>query len=58
MELDQSFWPSLNLSITPIQLETFLEADTNFHIVTGGLDQISEFRQILIQCISGGGEHC
>ena len=58
LELDQSFWPSLNLSITPIQLETFLEADTNFHIVTGGLDQISEFRQILIQCISGGGEHC
>jgi len=52
LELDQSYWPPFDKVITPPQLEKFLTDEGNEHIVRGGLEQISEFRQLLIKCIS------
>ena len=52
LELDQSYWPPFDKVITPPQLEKFLTDEDNEHIVRGGLEQISEFRQLLIKCIS------
>ena len=52
LELDQSYWPPFDKVITPPQLEKFLTDEDNEHIVRGGLEQISEFRQLLIRCIS------
>ena len=56
LELDQSYWPAFEQAVTTTHLEIFLTNEQNQEVVMGGLDQISEFRQILIKCISGGGE--
>jgi len=53
LEMDQSYWPPLGRAVTFIQLEMFLTREQNQDVVRGGLEQISDFRQILIKCISG-----
>jgi len=54
LELDQSYWPTVEQAVTLAQLEMFMTKEQNQVVVRGGLDQISDFRQILIRCISGG----
>ena len=54
LELDQSYWPTLDRLVTLSHLKLFMTAEQNQAVVKGGLDQISDFRQILIKCISGG----
>jgi len=54
LELDQSYWPIPDRTITMSQLKLFMTSEENQAVVKGGLDQISDFRQILIRCISGG----
>ena len=56
LELDQSYWPPLDETVTLTQLEMFVTKEQNQEVVRGGLDQISDFRQILIRCISGEGQ--
>jgi len=54
IDLDQSYWPAIDRTVTMAHLEMFIIKEENQEVMKGGLDQISEFRQILISCISGG----
>ena len=51
LELNQSFWPVRDNIVTRKQLMMFLRQSSNKEIISNGLEQISVFRQDLINCI-------